>query len=377
MSGRRRRLLASLLLLALPASALNTGAIVSATYAGAASCLNIRLIGLCFWLVCDGFWCDIEVSPKWGSYHPDAVVPAYAQTALTPWVEMRPVMAAFAAAASSAAGAIGGSWSLGGGEQVDRARDQEGARMLFREADVIGHPLGPLPVIFGISCPAPIVPFMPYFVSSIDGLGWRLPELEWLLYPSSLIPGLREIGHWPMNTWGPVHPRTGYLLTPDPAKAGAVAAQRAGDIVTRAGQFPHIYQSLPGSDDGDATDSPSSGSIMALPQTWWEWGALIVRARSGDHGYDDEDSVFGHLVWVPQEPLVETEGSTGLWQMLTPTPEASCSTFGENDTAQVRAWSAGRDTSDRQYAWTLWRPYRCCMELDGFYLGSIDWMGYP
>ena len=237
-----------------PDAGLNTGSILSTTYAGVASCSNIRLIGLCFWLVCDGFWCDIEVPPKWGSYHPDAVVPAYAQTALTPWVEMRPVMAAFAAAASSAAGAIGGSWSLGGGEQVDRARDQEGARMLFREADVIGHPLGPLPVIFGISCPAPIVPFMPYFVSSIDGLGWRLPELEWLLYPSSLIPGLREIGHWPMNTWGPVHPRTGYLLTPDPAKAGAVAAQRAGDLPTAIQALEAVHGKTSGAESGQIAE---------------------------------------------------------------------------------------------------------------------------
>lgn len=346
---RRRVLVLVLLVASLSARAdgeLNTGTIVAATYAGAASCSNIRLVGLCFWLVCRAWECDIEVTAKFGSYHPDAVVPTYAQTALTPWIELRPVMAAFAAAASSAASGLGAMVPLGGGEQVDRARDNEGVRLLFREADVIGNPLGQLAIIPGLSCPAPITPYRPYFVSSIDGLGWRLPELEWLLYPSSLIPGLREIGHWPFNTWGAVHPRTGYLLTPEPAKAGAVAAQRVGDIVTRSGQFPHLYAQLPGNDDDGAGDS-------------------------------DYDHVQGYLVWPPREPLREMEGRTGLWQMLAPIPDATCSTFGTNDTVHLRPWSAGRDTPYRQYAWNLWRPYRCCEELDGFFLGSIDWMIYP
>lgn len=382
MSGLHRRLLASLvLMLALPATALNTGTILATTVAGTPACAQIRLIGLCFWLVCDWFECEIVVTPKFGSYHPDAVVAAYAQTGLTPWIEMRPVMAGLAAGASAVAGGLGAPVPFGGGEQVDRARDQEGSRLLFREADLIGHPLGPLPAIPGLACPAPIVPFLPYYVSAVDGLGWRVPELEWLLYPSSLIPGLREIGHWPMNTWGPVHPRTGYLLTPDPAKAGAVAAQRAGDIVTRSGQFPHIYLPLPGSDDGNGSGSVPGSSVLALPDTFGQWIDLIVGARLGDRGLDGlggVDWILGYLVWMPAAALVETEGSTGTWQMLAPMPEASCSVFGSNDTTQLRAWSAGRDTSDRQYAWNLWRPYRCCLDVEeGFFLGSIDWMGYP
>jgi hypothetical protein len=46
-----------------------------------------------------------------------------------------------------------------------------------------------------------------------------------------LFAGLREIGTWLLQTWGSVHPRTGWTTQAEESKAAAINAQRAGDIV--------------------------------------------------------------------------------------------------------------------------------------------------
>jgi integrating conjugative element protein (TIGR03756 family) len=124
-------------------------------------------------------------------------------------------------------------------------------------------------------------------------------------YPQALVPGLREIGNWPLNTWGSVYPRSGWLLQPDQPKAAAVAAQRVGDIVTR-GAEPHVY---------------------------WE-------VASG--GVFESDN---KLVWRPQS-LEERNDKTGDWQMLSPVMGTGCETFGANDTASIGGWSGGKLAAD-------------------------------
>ena len=109
--------------------------------------------------------------------------------------------------------------------------------LLFRETDAIGHPLSLLPSAGGaggLVCPSQATPFVPYFQSGLDALAWRLGVPE-MLYPASLIPGLREVGHWPLQTWGGLYPRTGWTTQAEEPKGAAINAQRAGDIVTRTG----------------------------------------------------------------------------------------------------------------------------------------------
>jgi integrating conjugative element protein (TIGR03756 family) len=105
-----------------------------------------------------------------------------------------------------------------------------------------------------------------------------------MFYPASFIPGLREIGAWPLQTWGGVYPRTGWTVQAEEPKAAAINAQRAGDIVTRTVQT-HLY----------------------LP---------IFDSSSSDQ-----------KVWPPG-PLKETDHRTGTWQMLLPVAESSCGVFG-------------------------------------------------
>ena len=160
-----------------------------------------------------------------------------------------------------------------------------------------------------------------------------------LAQPQGVCPttahGLREIGDWPLNTWGSVYPRSGWLLQSDEPKAAAVAAQRVGDIVTR-GAEPHVYREV------------ASGGVF-------------------------ESS--NKLVWRPQA-LEERNDKTGDWQMLSPVMDTNCETFGANDTASVGGWSGGKLAADGNYAWTLWRPYSCC-EVKGVFLGYVDVLPYP
>jgi hypothetical protein len=57
------------------------------------------------------------------------------------------------------------------------------------------------------------------------------------------------------------------------------------------------------------------------------------------------------MVWSPGA-LKENDAGNGYWQMVSPKLEKSCSVFGENG----------------NYAWTLWRPYRCCEIKGGVFM---------
>ena len=205
----------------------------------------------------------------------------------------------------------------------------------IRETDAIGHPLSSLSGYVsgvGLVCDSQTTSFYPYFQSGLDALSWRFAVPE-MFYPASFIPGLREIGSWPLQTWGGVYPRTGWTTQAEEPKAAAINAQRAGDIVTRTGQ-PHVYVPVTGS------------------------------------------SSSGQKVWPPG-PLMEKDHRTGTWQMMVPRNESSCDVFGTNDLASLTGWGGGRVDSAGDYVWNLWRPYKCCQRRGQFFLFSIDWIAYP
>ncbi len=233
-------------LLALPYStlslALNTAAIVPTV--SSPDCMEYQVVGVCYWLRCTNFGCNVKTSAKVRHYVPDAVVSSYSTTG-----DALPI--------SGAQG--GGSGTLNS--------PHENSLSVFKNVDVIGHPgiaaFNAFASGSGYTCEGagtPYVPhfptrrstlfrskwgtpYVPHFLSTLDPLGWRhgLPES---LFPQALIPGLREVGsRVSMNLWGNVYPRSGFLHQPDDYKASAVMAQRAGDIVTRPGQV-HVYRPL-------------------------------------------------------------------------------------------------------------------------------------
>jgi integrating conjugative element protein (TIGR03756 family) len=320
------------------AATLNTGSLVAGAASALPACLRFRLVGVCLWLVCAGPYCKVETSIKYGHYNPDVVVNASNGLGKNPWAEANLVYSAIdAGGASAVVSAMGGSLLAGvGGIETgsnSAASKEQGygrkSNLSYREAQAIGHPLAGQ-----FYCPSAATYLNAYYLSGLDSVGWRwqLPEV---VYPQALIPGLREIGSFPLNTWGSVYPRSGWLMHPEQPKASAVAAQRVGDIITR-GSEPHIYQAL----ESDGT-------------------------------FESDEK----LVWRP-DSLMEGDAKTGDWQMQAPNVSAECETFGSNDTVSATGWSGGKLAGDGDYAWTLWRPYSCC-EIKGVFIGSVDILPYP
>jgi integrating conjugative element protein (TIGR03756 family) len=319
------------------AASLTTANIVAQTSSAALACMQWRPVGLCFWLDCDFLGCTVNSSVKVGHYNPDLVVSAYNTLGGNPWMEMRATLGA--AQRVAAQGLLGRLLPVpvdSAGNRTEGTQNRLDHRnLLFRETDAIGHPLRVLPAVTGTNglfCPSQARPLVPYFQSGLDALAWRL-EVPEMLYPASLIPGLREVGRWPLYTWGGVYPRTGWTTQAEEPKGAAINAQRAGDIVTRRGQ-PHVYVPLRG------------------------------------------PSTRNQRVWPPG-PLVEGNARTGTWQMLAPRAENSCAVFGTNDLFSASGWGGGRVDPGGDYAWTLWRPYQCCQREGQVFINDINWTSFP
>ena len=302
----------------LPA-AINSGQIVSKTIS-ALSCLQYNPVaGICFWLRCNPK-CKIKTSTKIKHWNPDVVVSSYTTTKKSPWIETR--------AYSYTTPMI-----LQGGQDTnaDRGDSRQHVSTTFREVDAIGNPALALMYMMagtGLLCPSVTNAYVPHHLSSaLDSINWRYASIE-MLYPASLVPGMREIGSWPMNTWGSVYPRTGFVTQNEGPKAAAVTAQRAGDIITRSWQ-PHIY-------------IPLGSNCSKNRMKCWAPGALV-----------------------------ENDSSTGKWQMLYPKAENSCSVFGKNDVLSLHSWADNKQDSTQDFAWNLWRKYSCC-KRKGIFLFSID-----
>ncbi len=264
-------------------------------------CLDYRPVGACLWLRCSGIppSCSTTTSVKYRHYVPDAVVTAYPARGLSPWTEMRALDGT----------ADGGTYARGAG-----TRAATGLR--FKLAQAIGSP--------GIAwirnlnlgttvCDPAATPLVPYYASGADPM-WRSPDLQAPLTLRHALRAVREPGALG-SLWGALYPRSGFVQQGHDYKAGAVAAQRVADIVTRRSQ-PHVYRPLLGSSGGG------------------QW---------------------------PPGAVVEGDAGTHRWQMLAPRT-GSCSVFAGSASPLVGTVDPlGPNVSaSGAYAWNLWRPYRCC-----------------
>jgi integrating conjugative element protein (TIGR03756 family) len=263
-------------------------------------------------------------------YNPDAVVSTFHEDVMHPWAHWGVALAR--TLRSAAAGLVGVPVDSAGTRTRDDRRDRN---KMYRDADVIGHPASLLSLLgssgaFTMLCPTEVRAFQPYLSSYTDALVWRAILPIESLYPESFVPGLREIGAWPLNSWSALYPRDGNVTQQHPVKGVAVLSQRIGDITTRSGQ-PHVYVPL-----------PSGGRHM----------------------------VGNAMVWLPP-PLVERDIATGKWQMLAPLAQRSCEVFGANDSLLPVSWGDGRTSSTGGYAFNLWRPYSCCSRAGQIFLGAV------
>src|SRR5687768_17415844 len=104
--------------------AVDTSSIMSSTLSP--DCLDYRVVGICSWLQCTPFGCDVRTSVKVRHFVPDAVVSSYASTGENPWAEIAFLSPANASAVS------GGDGTTGNPHENNLAK--------FKNADVIGHP---------------------------------------------------------------------------------------------------------------------------------------------------------------------------------------------------------------------------------------------
>lgn len=289
------------------------------------SCHNYCVLGVCFWLVCTFAGCDVETSIRIGHNNPDVVVSVYDEPGANPFTEARDL---YGDTEESTADSLVGLYiEAGEGHRVEGGNPHVDQSLRYKEATAVGHPMASFTDYFasaGYFCPSEAESMVPYFSSGVDALAWRygLSEMFYLAY---FLPGVRVVGEGGIaQQWGPVYPRTGFILQKDYAKASAVVAQRVGSIITQSNQ-PHVYQELDG------------------------------------NGYE--------RTWLPGE-LRENDASTGVWQMAAPEVDEQCYVFGENDVTTER-WSAGRTSEDNGYVFNLWRPYECC-QARGAFLFTID-----
>jgi len=268
------------------------------------ACILPMTVGICVWLTCTTFGCDVDTSVKYGHFNPDALIEVTNPDGINRVEDPKRI------------------------DSYNRNHNN----LIHREVNILGHPLAGQ-----LYCPSQADALTPYFLSPLDPLGWQwgIPEM---IYPQSLIPGLREIGNWPLNRWGNVYPRSGWTVQYSEPKAAALFAQRSGDIITRSAQ-PHVYNPMTGqADDGDK------------------------------------------FTWEP-EGLIENTNEEGWWQMLYPPPADSggqiCEVFGKNDTLSLTGWGGGKVSPTGSYAFTLWRPYTCCTIEGMFLIFHFDYIPYP
>ena len=69
---------------------INTADIIAS--AASASCIDYKLVGVCFWLRCTGNSCDVETSPKIAHHNPDIVVSAHNGIGSNPWTEANSIV---------------------------------------------------------------------------------------------------------------------------------------------------------------------------------------------------------------------------------------------------------------------------------------------
>ncbi|WP_235579697.1 TraU family protein, partial [Pseudomonas aeruginosa] len=107
-------------------AAINSAAIVSSTLSP--QCLEYKVVGICYWLLCGPHGCKVKTSVKVRHYVPDAVVSSYANTGSNPWAEV------------SALGTPNPLAQAGNDATTNYKAENSIGR--FKEADVIGHPGG-------------------------------------------------------------------------------------------------------------------------------------------------------------------------------------------------------------------------------------------
>jgi integrating conjugative element protein (TIGR03756 family) len=296
------------------AESITSADITAKTIAAVPSCMHYKLEGACFWV---DNWGIVSETPYVDQYLPDVVVSIFNKPGENPWLEMNDTIdQAGKAAEEKIVPLASGGDDVGYGQHSMTDVHEQSA--YFKEAEVIGNPA--LAVIdtnpFMLTSAATTL--MPYFQSMLDATMWRGFSPEAM--PEKIVAEgqdmVRRVGTFPI-TWGGVFPIEGSTNAGNDAKAAAVIAQRAVNMLSLVVPL-HIYNPL----------SNSCG-----------------QACSADSFHENDDHTQ--------------------FQRIYPDPETTCEVFGKTLNYGDGLY---KDTNGA-YTWIVWRHYHGCVQGDGKYIG--------
>ena len=366
------------------------------------SCLDYRILPnpcIYMYLSCSLFGgCGIKFTARDRISHklPDLVVSAFKKPGQNPWTEIRATESVTAKHVMDTflVRAFNGHRFDGAGKEnnhVGLGQNLTVKNLRFNETNVIGSPAAnvirntmkyTVPSIMGgpFLCKSSSTPLYPYMMSELDAIAWRKSEINILDSAADLAAnGITHIGSLslrnPMgNTWGPLHPRVGFVYQTEPVKAAAVSAQRAIDIVSKPYQFPHVY--TPYGYNGSRTVSESSASDCSDGFGIMQRDPYCIQSLPSHPDYDEMTDEEKLQLEKDQCPIQCTTANsfvqkmppsnlkTPAWQMIIPKKSSSCEAFGSADIH----WSDGKNVEDGDYAWNYWRQYECCKPGPGILL---------
>jgi integrating conjugative element protein (TIGR03756 family) len=300
-----------LLLMTSPAfSSINSAEIMADTLAGLPACLHYEIKGACFWLNPTG---TIITTPDVQHYLPDVVVSVFNQPNQNPWLEMEATLdQAATVAQNNMVSLIAGVPAAGGQHSFQQPLEQH---VFFKEVDIIGNPALPVLPTTPVLLSSVAVPLQPYFQSMLDSALWRGFPPQAL--PEQAMASIENITHTigsGVTVWGGAFPFEGKIISGNDAKAAAVIAQRAGNLLTASQAWGHLYQPL-----------------------------------STHCGIECQAAVI-------QENNPQTQ-----FQLIYPVLDTHCSVFGNSSTYGENF----KTPADGAYVWVLWRQYRGCIPAPG------------
>ncbi len=303
------------------AGSINSVSITESTLAALPQCLHYQIKGVCYWLTDAGV---TMTTPYIAHFLPDVVVssfnPPTDKNGGNPWFEINETLdQAGAIAEKEIISALAHTKAGGGQHGFENPLQQN---VYFKEVDIIGNPAVSILPSTPMLLPSSATPLKPYFQSMLDSALWRgfPPQAE----PEQADAVIEDITHYIGSNgsainWGGAFPFEGKVETTNDAKAAAVIAQRASNLLTAPNSWAHIYQPLP-------THCGQECDAAAISE-------------------DNDNTQF---------------------QLIYPIQQTSCQMFGKSS-----SYGEGFEQSAQGgYVWILWRHYQGCIQGEGKYIGK-------
>ncbi len=296
-------------------STIHSATIIKDTLAAMPNCSHYRIpIHYCLWI---SEWGEVNTTPVLDHYLPDLVVIVFRKPHDNPWLEINKIVDGIGQPIQKEI--VHGITEFDVGNGNHTLIDTHEQNIIFKEADVIGNPALAVIPSHGL-LPSTSTPWKPYFQSMTDSVAWRgLPPVA--LPEEGMALGLNIMHHigGGLTNWGGVYPHEGKIINDNDAKASAVIAFRAADVLTNSKAITHIHQSL--------------------------------STECGQH--------------CNAAPIQENSKET-YFQMIYPITQNDCQVLGNND-----SYTPAMLNPDGSYVWVIWRHYEGCADGDGEYLGRI------